>query len=143
MTQIAKMFSDFEKFDLLFKNFFENSSSFIPSIEYKYNYPVDIYKKDDSLIIEIAAVGLKKDDVSIEIKDKDVLHVSYDNKNKLKEGSSEYYQSSITKKSFDFGWKISNKFDLDKIEAKMEDGLLTINIPKTEYDFKSKTIIIK
>ena len=65
-----------DRFDLLFKNFFDTDSFFNTLEEAKLKYPVDIYEIDDKLILEIAAVGLKKEDVEIEIKDKDILHVS-------------------------------------------------------------------
>ena len=43
---------------------------------------------------------------------------------------------------FDLGWKISPKFDLAKITAKMENGLLRLEVPVSP-DSKPKTIAIK
>lgn len=130
-----------DRFDLLFKNFFDTDSFFNTLEEAKLKYPVDIYEIDDKLILEIAAVGLKKEDVEIEIKDKDILHVSYTKDNE-KSKECKILHKGIAKRSFDFGWKISNKFDLEKIEVSMEDGLLYISIPKAE-EMKPKTVSIK
>jgi HSP20 family molecular chaperone IbpA len=41
----------------------------------------------------------------------------------------DYIHKGIAKRSFNLGWKIDSKFDLKKIVAKFENGLLTIGIP--------------
>ena len=56
--------------------------------------------------------------------------------------AGEYIHKGIAKRSFNLGWKISPKFDLTKIKASMENGLLKIEIPVTP-ESKPKTITIK
>jgi len=46
------------------------------------------------------------------------------------------------KKSFDLGYKISPKYNLTKISAEMENGLLNLHIPISE-ESKPKSIKIK
>ena len=132
--------------DLLFKNFFDQASAFESSIDRKINHPVDIIYTEDALLFEIAAVGLEKKDIELQVEDGNCLKVSY-TKPRIESNNSdvdagEYIHKGIAKRSFDLGWKISPKFDLTKIKASMENGLLKVEIPVTP-ESKPKTITIK
>ncbi len=132
--------------DLLFKNFFDQASAFETSVDRKINHPVDIIHTEDALLFEIAAVGLAKKDIELEVEDGNCLKVSY-TKPSIESNSSdldagEYIHRGIAKRSFNLGWKISPKFDLTKIAASMENGLLKIEIPVTP-ESRPKTITIK
>ena len=63
--------------DLLFKNFFDRASAFETSVDRKINHPVDIIHTEDALLFEIAAVGLAKKDIELEVEDGNCLKVSY------------------------------------------------------------------
>ena len=132
--------------DLLFKNFFDQVSDFETSVDRKINHPVDIIHTEDALLFEIAAVGLAKKDIELNVEDGNCLKVSY-TKPSIESNSSdidvgEYIHKGIAKRSFNLGWKISPKFDLTKITASMENGLLKIEIPVTP-ESRPKTITIK
>ena len=132
--------------DLLFKNFFDRASAFETSVDRKINHPVDIIHTEDALLFEIAAVGLAKKDIELEVEDGNCLKVSY-TKPSIESNSSdidvgEYIHKGIAKRSFNLGWKISPKFDLTKITASMENGLLKIEIPVNPVSMQ-KTITIK
>lgn len=125
--------------DVLFKDFFgEDWFSPIPSLK-KINYPVDIYETDEGIQIDIAAVGLDKSDIKIDISG-DMLKVSHTSK----EGSDDERCAyrGITKKSFNFAWRVSDKLNITKTEAGLDKGLLTIKIP-TAPDKKPKEIEVK
>ena len=132
--------------DLLFKNFFDQASAFESSVDRKINHPVDIIYTEDALLFEIAAVGLAKKDIDLQVEDGNCLKVSY-TKPSIESNNSdidagEYIHRGIAKRSFNLGWKISPKFDLSKIMASMENGLLKIEIPVTP-ESRPKTITIK
>lgn len=120
-----------EEFDILWKSFFDNNASFKPIKEKAVSHPCDIQETDNGLRIEIAAVGLTKDDIDI-IVDSETLRIAYrkteEDKKKEKE-EYRYLHRSIRKASFDLGWKISSKYELAKLEASLERGLLTLDIP--------------
>ena len=124
--------------DLLFKNFFETDSHFQSHAEIKPNYPCDLFTTDDGLHIEIAAVGLDKKDLSIETAENQIK-VIYDKTDE--ESSVDYIHRGIARRYFNLGWKISPKFNLNKVDAKMDKGLLTIFIPIAD-EAKPKAIKI-
>lgn len=139
MNQLMRR--DIEPFDILFKNFFDNNSFFTPALDVKPNYPVNIYEADDGLKFEIAVVGIDEENINIEIKDGNVLNVSYQKPEEAEENDNNYICRTIANRSFSLGWRVSSKYDLDKIEANVDKGLLTLYVPEAP-DRKPKKIEI-
>lgn len=129
-------------FDILVRNFFDTETPFHPLHSVKLKHPVDVYEDTKGLHLEVACTGLAKEDVSINIEG-DILRVSYEKENN-NPTNREYYYSGIAKRSFNFGYKVNNKFNLSKVDAKMENGLLNITIPFSSHVVtKPQTITIK
>jgi len=129
--------------DLFFGNGFDQSSKFFPIKDV--HYPVDIYikKSTGDLIIETSVVGKSKKDINIKITDGNVLNIEYVKPSGLDEDKDfENGVRGIKNSSFKHRWKILPKFDINKIEPKLENGLLTIKIPLSEGQ-KDKEIEIK
>ena len=126
-------------FDILFRDFFKSDGDFTPFNSIKVNHPVDIYEAEEGLNIDIACVGLTKKDIDLTIEG-DILRVEY----KKDKGSNEaeYIQRNIAKRAFNFGWRISRRFDLSKLNAKLENGLLHLYAPLAD-EAKPKTVTIK
>ena len=133
-----------EEFDLLWKSFFDNNLTFKPIKEKAVSHPCDIQETDNGLKIEVAAIGLTNDDIEI-IVDSETLRIAYrktDNDKKVEANEYRYLHRSIKKASFDIAWKISSKYDLTKLEASLDKGLLTLDIPFAKEN-KPKRIEIK
>lgn len=126
MTQVTKFRVD--PFDIVWKNFFDSESTF-STFQHKINYPVDIYETEKGLRFELAVVGLDKEDVQIQVEG-DVLRVSH-NKSE-QQNDTHYIQRGIARRSFDLAWKIAIRFDLNKLNASMDKGLLILDIPLSE-----------
>ena len=128
--------------DIFVRNFFDTVAPFQPLQSIKLKHPVDVYEDTDGLHLEVACTGLTKEDVSINIEG-DILRVSYA-KGEENYENREYHYSGIAKRSFNFGYKVNNRFNLTKVDAKMENGLLTITIPYAPHVVtKPKSIEIK
>jgi len=125
-------------FDILFRNFFDTDGDFAPFNQIKLNHPVDIYEADKGLSIDIACVGLTKEDIDLTIEG-DVLRVEYSKERSSDE--TEYIQRNIAKRAFNFGWRISRRFDLGQLEANLQNGLLHVYAPLAE-ESKVKRIAI-
>lgn len=137
MTQLTRFGVD--PFDIVWKNFFEPDSTF-NTFQHKINYPVDIYETENGLRFELAVVGLDKEDIQIQVEG-DILRVTH-NKQTTTESDTPYIQKGIARRSFDLAWKVASKFDLNKLNASMDKGLLVIDIPTSETK-AIKTIKIK
>jgi HSP20 family protein len=111
--------------DIFFRDLFgDDFFSPLASLK-KIPYPVDIYENSDGLYIDIAAIGIEKSDIKIDIKD-NILNVSHDKQNNIPQ---EYAYNGITKKAFNLAWRINEKFNLNEINATLDKGLLKLFIP--------------
>ena len=118
---------ELDPFDLLWKDLFETNSHF-SAITQKVTHPVDIYETEDGIQFEIAAVGLDESDIEILVEG-DQLRIRYEKP--ISEIQTPIYRG-IKRSSFDLTWKISSKFDLSKLEASLDKGLLKLTIPTAE-----------
>lgn len=126
-------------FDILFRDFFKSDAEYTPYNQIKVNHPVDIYEADNGLSIDIACVGLTKDDITLTVEG-DVLRVEYSKERGTSE--TEYIQRNIAKRAFNFGWRISRRFNINMVEAELQNGLLHLHAPFAE-DSELKNITIK
>ena len=134
------MSTNYSEFDILFHNFFNPSSGFLSASQAKQPHPLNIFYTDDSLHFEVACTGLNKDDVKVDIED-DVSKISYKKPEEEKFHPGTIHRG-LSKRSFDLGYKISAKYDLSEASAKLENGLLEIEIPISDKA-KPKTLKIK
>lgn len=128
---------ELDPFDLLWKNIFDDNSKFNTLVD-KINYPVDIYEEENGITFELAVVGLEKDAVQIQVQGEN-LRIKYE---KPQTQERHYVYKGIVRRSFDIQWKVSTKFDLSKLEATMDKGLLKIFVPLSE-EKKPKLVEIK
>ena len=136
MTQLAHWGID--PFDIVWTNFLNSNSTF-NTFQEKINYPVDIYETETGLRFELAVVGLDKTDIDILV-ESDILRITHDKQ--ITEGiEKSYLQRGITRRSFDLAWKIASKFNLAKLDAKLDKGLLIIDIPYAEEKAPKKVTI--
>jgi HSP20 family protein len=104
-----------------------------------YSPDVDIYVSDDEVHFAIDIPGVNKGDVSIQVDETDTLIIRAKNSYREPEGTAlrqyrigDYYRA----------FQISDDYDKDKVQAKLENGLLQLIIPKKE-SAKPKKIEIK
>jgi HSP20 family protein len=135
------MSTNYNEFDILFHNFFHPTSGFLSASQAKQPHPLNIFYTDDKLHFEVACTGLTKEDVKVNIEE-DILKISYKKPDENEDLHPGTIHRGLSKRSFDLGYKISAKYDLNKAEAKLENGLLEISIPVCEKS-KQKTLKIK
>ena len=121
---------------IVWKNFFDGHSNY-NTLQQKINYPVDIYETENGLCFELAAVGIDKIDIDIQVEG-DTLRVKYDGK---QDQERNYIARGIAKRSFDLAWKVASKFDLSQLVARLSKGLLIIDIPYAESKAPKKISI--
>jgi len=133
--------STLQEFDILFRNFFDPGTYFLPPTQTKFPHPLDIYSNTDGLFFEIACTGLEKSNVEISTEG-DILRIIYNKSEEEKEWDYEYIHRGIARRSFNLGYRISSKLDITKTDAEMKNGLLKIFIPYSEAS-KPKFLKIK
>lgn len=115
--------------DLFFSDFLHKPGIYLSPKETKTSFPIDIYETEQGMFFEIPCVGFTKDDVEITVKS-DILNIKYEDQTR-DTGNRRYFSKGVARRSFDIGYKFSSKFDLGRVEASYENGLLTITVPFT------------
>lgn len=90
----------------------------------------DIFETDDALTVIMEMPGVAKQNVSIEVED-DVLRVEgridFANYQEMEPVYTEYNVGNYAR-----GFTLSGKIDRESISARLEDGVLTLTLPKAK-----------
>jgi HSP20 family protein len=119
---IDRFFND-DLFDWSIQNFSNNFTN-LPA--------VNIKEKDDAFEIEMAAPGFNKEDFKIELNN-NILSISSEKKieNETKE-NERYTRREFSYQSFMRSFTLPDTIEGEKINAKYENGILNIHIPKKD-----------
>ncbi|MEN4052654.1 MULTISPECIES: Hsp20/alpha crystallin family protein [Sulfurimonas] len=131
-----------ERFDLFnefFKQFEEQESNEV----FDFTPAVNTREGDDAYYIDVDLPGVKKEDVEISV-DKNVLTIKGKRETREEVKEEDYYRVESSYGTFSRSFTLPEKVDVEKIEAKSEDGVLEIIIPKLKVVKEStKKIEIK
>jgi len=135
-TSMLPSFVDdfFKPWNEWFDNGFEKTLS-VPA--------VNITEVDGQYNISVAAPGMKKDDFKIDLEG-DMLIISAEKEETKEEKKKKYNRKEYNYSSFSRSFTLPTEVKRDKIEAKYEDGVLNLVLPKNEAAKPAvKTIAVK
>lgn len=116
-------------------SFFDNILSEIPNAQKRndgFSPAVNISENENAYELEFNAPGRKKDDFKITF-DKSILTISFEKKKEeKKDESKKFIKREFSTQSFKRSFTLDEKINSDGIEAKYEDGILTLTLPKVE-----------
>jgi HSP20 family protein len=98
----------------------------------------DIWQEDDNIFVKMAVPGIKEEDLNITVEN-DFLKISATRKEEEKKDTDKKYLYRSMSSSFEQTFNLPNQVDTDAAEAKLEDGVVTIKLPKSEEQ-KAKQI---
>lgn len=95
---------------------------------------INVKESDREYTVELAAPGLKKEDFNVNIDRDGNLHIHMESKNESKEEDkkSHYLRREFSYSKFEQTLLLPDDVDKDGIEAKVNDGVLTVSLPKLE-----------
>ncbi len=102
---------------------------------------IDMYEKDDMYVIKAELPGMKQDDLDITLSG-NTLTIRGEKKTEEETEEKGYYRSERYYGSFARSVQVPSSVDTGKIEATYEDGVLQINLPKSE-EMKAKKVEVK
>lgn len=91
---------------------------------------VDIYEKDNNIIIEAEIPGAKKEDIQVKIKDNNVI-IKGEVKKEEEKKEENYYRSERFYGSFERVIPLPTEVKPEESKAEIKDGILKLTIPKT------------
>lgn len=128
----------------LFSDFFTNDNFLgFPSIfNRQMNMPaVNIHETEKSYEIELAAPGVQKDNINVEI-DGDMLVISGEQKDEKKEGGEDgrYTRREFSYESFNRSFRLPQDANADAIKADFANGVVHLTLPKIKERANKKRI---
>ena len=93
--------------------------------------PVNIKETDAAYELHVIAPGLSKEDFKVNL-EQDILTVSFEQKEESKEQDSKWLRSEYRFNSFKRSFTLNDKVNAAGINAKYNDGVLAITLPKKE-----------
>ena len=112
--------------DIFDSNFIPKANCTAPAINVK--------ETDKGYTVELAAPGLKKEDFNVHINDEGNLIVKMEQKqeNKEEDKNARYLRREFSYSKFEQTLILPDDVDKNKISAKVENGVLTVELPKQE-----------
>ena len=92
---------------------------------------VNVCETEDKYQIEMAAPGLNKDDFKVKL-DRNLLTVQVEQQMQQEESNKQYNKREFSYNSFVRSFALPDSADDADIEAKYENGILTISVAKKE-----------
>lgn len=94
---------------------------------------VNVFENDDEFRIELAAPGLKKEDIKISLEN-DIITISAEKEDNISKENEVCTKQEYSYMNFTRSFTLPETADVEKIKAKSEDGILKITISKKEEE---------
>lgn len=98
---------------------------------------ISVSEKDDEYLVSAEIPGMKKDDINLTLTDNSLI-ISGEKRSGANEEKDGNVYSEMSFGSFYRSIPFQNEVDPERVSAKMEDGVLKINVGKSEQT-KEKT----
>ena len=120
---------------------FETSIRHPGGFDAAFSPSIDVVVEKDDVIVKADLPGLTKDDVTVTLQD-NYLTIKGEKKHEVEQQDANYFLSERVHGSFTRTIELPMTVDAKRIEARFKDGVLHVNLPKTE-DAKPKQIEVK
>lgn len=106
---------------------------------------INVKENKDHYTVSMAAPGLKKEDFKLDVEG-NMLTISSEKEEQEEEKDEKYSRKEYSYQSFSRSFTLPEDVRPDAIEARYEDGVLNIRLPRLEDSKKretAKTIVVK
>jgi HSP20 family protein len=100
---------------------------------------VDVEETDDAWVVEAEVPGAKREDVHVELRESELVITG-----EIKERERKGIVRRRTRRTGQFEYRVTipGNADPDTVEASLDDGVLTVRIPKSQRE-KAREIAVK
>jgi HSP20 family protein len=125
----------------LMEDFWDSENLFERSFLRKESLPaVNIKENPTNFEIEVAAPGFQKSDFKVDIQN-NILNISAEMREEKTEEKENYTRREFGYSSFNRSFSLPRNIKEDSIHARYENGLLLLNVEKTEKEVPEKKSI--
>ena len=99
---------------------------------------INVVESDKDYKVEVAAPGMKKEVFNIHLGENNELVITMEQKNENKEEHKKYLRREFAYSKFQQSFILPDDVEKEKISASVNDGILTIELPKHAPEEKAK-----
>jgi HSP20 family protein len=125
---LPSLFNDLVNDDL----FFGRNSGNVPAM--------NVVENEKNYELEFAVPGLKKEDLQLQIDADGIMSISMTHKENKEDKKPNYIRREFAYREFNQSYILPEDADREKITAKVENGVLSINVPKLEVEDKKPAV---
>ncbi|MCG8375661.1 MAG: Hsp20/alpha crystallin family protein, partial [Chlorobiales bacterium] len=127
----------------MFENVFNETVSPFVSSMVAPSFKVDVSEDEEAIYIDADMPGMKKEEVKISM-DEDVLTISAERTHEEEQKKKDYHRVERSYGSMSRSFSLGENVDLENVDAKYDNGVLHIVVPKKEpTEKKAKEIEVK
>ncbi|XP_050208230.1 17.8 kDa class I heat shock protein-like [Mercurialis annua] len=135
-SRSSSIFDPFSVFDVSdpFRGFpFPSSSSLISGENSAFvNARVDWKETPEAHVFKAELPGLKKEEVKVEVEDDRVLQISGERSVEKEDKNDKWHRVERSSGKFMRRFRLPENAKMDQVKASMENGILTVSVPKEE-----------
>ena len=103
----------------------------LPLEEISWSPPVEMYEKDDKLVVRTELPGVKMEDIDISMTG-DTLTIKGERRASREVKDEDYHRCEVCYGSFSRSVTMPASADVSKIQAVYDDGILEVTVPKSK-----------
>lgn len=131
---------EIEELERQLEDFFGRPMWRLPVEERGWMPAIDVFEKDDKLIVKAELPGMKEEDIDVSVVG-DTLMIRGEKKSESEVKEADYYRCERAYGGFYRSIPLPSTVDANKIEADFEDGVLEVSLPKSA-EVKPKKIAV-
>lgn len=129
MTLLPLTPRGFKTLDPFFDSFFTDAPA--KNVNHSYSPLVNVTETPDQYELVFMVPGRKKEDFKIKV-EQDILTISFEQKEQASDENRKELRKEFSLRSFERSFTLDETMDADSINARYDNGLLTITLPKKE-----------
>jgi HSP20 family protein len=136
-TQTIERWDPFREFEQLHSRMSELMESALPGAGNGHPWvpSVDVEETDDAWIVEAEVPGAKREDINVEVNDSELV-ISGEIKERERVGLLRRRTRRMG--AFEYRVMLPGRAAADKVDAKLNEGVLTVRVPKPEESRPSR-----
>lgn len=96
------------------------------------NAQIDWKETPEAHVFKVDVLGLKKEEVKVEVEEGRILQISGERSKEKEEKNDKWHRVERSSGKFMRRFRLSENAKMDQIKASMENGVLTVTVPKEE-----------